>query len=78
MPSTRIQPRNHQWAVYAALALTIAGIVYQGGYLANQVAQNDRRITKLEASVDKVNAIDVRTARMEGKLDMILPKDPRR
>lgn len=74
MPTSR-PAHNSQWAVYVALGVTIAGIVFQGGYLANQVAENSRRIAALEARMDRINSIDVRTARIEGKLDAIA-KDP--
>lgn len=73
MNAPRSPLRNNQWAVYIALALTIAGIVYQGGILSGHVDNNDRRITRLEAidqsRTDQIGAINVRTARIETKLD---------
>lgn len=75
--------RSPHWTVYAGLIVTIlgflaaiGGMLWQGGYLANQIAQNDRRITKLEANMDKVGAIDIRLARMEGKIDAAAAKAP--
>lgn len=73
MPGTRPSARsNAQWAVWIALGVTIAGIVFQGGYLANQISNNGQRITALEARMDRVNSIDTRLARMEGKIDTAL------
>lgn len=72
MPGSRPAQRSGQYAVWIALGVTIAGIIFQGGYLANQVANNGQRIAALEARMDRVNAIDTRLARMEGKMDAAL------
>lgn len=62
----------------AGFMLAVAGIVYQSGQLAGKVDQNASRITKIEAAedarTDRIQAIDVRTARIEAKLDLLKPE----
>ena len=74
--------RSPNWVPYAGLLLAVAGIVYQGGQLTGDVRSNTDRITKLEASLqsttDATNSINERTARIEAKLDFLIPKDGKR
>lgn len=69
MPS----PRQPNWLPYAGFMLAVGGIIYQSGQLTGDVRRNTERITKLEAvqgaAGTDINAINVRTARIEAKLD---------
>lgn len=71
------RPSPNNWIPYAGFLLAVAGIVYQSGQLTGDVQSNTERIAKLEAAVmsnsTDVNAINVRTARIEAKLDLLVP-----
>lgn len=81
-------PRQTPWPAYIGLMMSVGTLIFQAGVLGNRITSNTDRIVKLEASelqrqaldearADKVNAIDVRTARIEAKLDFLLPKETR-
>lgn len=75
------QARNQNWLPYAGLIVTIGGIVYTSGQLTNKVQSNTDRITRLEASdtvrSDAVNSTNVRLARIEAKLEILLAEKDR-
>lgn len=70
-------PQSTGWLPYAGFMLAIAGIVYQGGLLSGAVQRNSERLGRLEsidqARSDRIQAIDVRTARIEAKIDLVVP-----
>lgn len=72
------RPQPQSWIPYAGFMLAVAGIVYQSGQLTGDVRSNTERIAKLEASLANnstdINAINVRSARIEAKLDLIVPE----
>lgn len=74
--------RDGKWLPYAGFIVAVAGIVWQGGTLAGNVQRNTERITAIEAAeaarTDRIQAIDVRTARIEAKLDLLNPKERER
>lgn len=74
--------RAESWIPYAGFLLAVAGIVYQGGQLSGSVQRNTERISQLEATdaarTDRIQSIDVRTARIEAKLDLMSPKASQR
>jgi len=64
--------------VVTAAAVLVGALLAVGGYIA-QVKDHERRLVVLEQkrdSVDdKLQVIDVRTARIEGKIETLLPAD---
>lgn len=74
-------PPNQNWLPYAGLIVTIAGIIYTSGQLTNKVQSNTDRIAKLEVSdtvrSDSVNSTNVRLARIETKLELLLAEQER-
>ena len=62
-------------------ALGIANLIAAQGALNQRVTQNTQRLDKLEASdgarTDAVNSINVRTARIEARLDFLISKSER-
>lgn len=68
--------RKTEWLPYAGLFLAIAGIIYQGGALTNQVEQQESRIVKLEAAQAALNAslqeMNIRGVKNESKLDFLV------
>lgn len=67
---------ERNWLPYAGLAITIAGIIYQAGTLTNRVQANTERVVALEAAnasmKDAINDMNLRGARMETKLDLLV------
>lgn len=61
---------------WAGLLIAGVGVIYQSGVISGDLAHDTDRITKLEAidqsRTDRINVIDVRTARIETKMDMML------
>lgn len=70
--------RPESWVPWVGLLIAVAGIIYQGGMLAGSVQRNTERITTIEAGEaarsDRIQAIDVRTARIEAKVDLLTPE----
>lgn len=60
----------------SAAALLIGAAFFQGG-LASQQVETIRRVGALETRIETLQLIDVRTARMETKLDMLTAGDAR-
>lgn len=59
------------WVPVVGLAITFLGMIYFAGELAGEVRDDTRRIAALEVKMDTINQIDARTARIEGKLEML-------
>lgn len=77
MPQSYQQPRSDtRWIPYLGFALTLAGMIFQGGVLSNRVANNTDRIAKIEALQNTVTStlgdMNARSARNEAKLDLLL------
>ncbi|MFS0736920.1 hypothetical protein ABC347_07710 [Sphingomonas sp. 1P06PA] len=72
---SRVEQKK-EWVPWAGLFLAVAGIVYQGGQITGEVNRSTERISKLEASeearTDAISAMNVRTARIEAKLDFLM------
>ena len=82
MTTPRPAARPQSWVAYAGLVITVAGIVYQGGQLTSRVDQNAKDIARLQASdaarSEALEAINLRGARIEAKLDYLTPEKARR
>lgn len=63
--------------VLSAAALLIGAAWFQGG-LASQQSETTRRVGALETKIDAIQQIDIRTTRIEAKLDMLSSDDDRR
>lgn len=59
--------------------IMLAGVLLTAGGILSTVKEHERRLAALEAkrdaADDKLTAIDVRTARIEGKIETLLPAD---
>lgn len=73
-------PRNNlmQLVPWFGFLLAVGSVVYNSGQITGDVRRNTDRISKIEAqqsatSAD-INAINVRTARIEAKLDFVIPQ----
>lgn len=70
--------RNAQSLIpWAGLFLAVAGIIYQAGGITSSIDRLNERTSKLESGDEArsaaINSINVRTARIEAKLDYALP-----
>jgi hypothetical protein len=65
------------WLPVITTLLLIAGFLWAGGGKMDELANHERRLTALETKrdtdADKLNVIDVRTARIEAKLEVLVP-----
>lgn len=65
------------WLPVATTLVMIAGFLWAGGGKMNELADHDRRITALEtrrdSDADKLDKINERTARIEAKLEVLVP-----
>lgn len=59
------------WLAWAGFALAVAGIIYQSGGVTQRIADNDKRITRLEVMAQEVNSVNIRLARIEAKLEFL-------
>ncbi len=62
--------------VLSAAALLFGAAYFQGGQSSQQI-ETTRRVGALEAKIETIQLIDVRTTRIEAKLDMLTAEDPR-
>lgn len=60
--------------VLSAAALLIGAAWFQGG-LASQQSETTRRVGALETKIEAIQQIDLRTTRIEAKLDMLARDD---
>lgn len=64
-------------AAWSGLALSVAAIVWNGAVISANAADTRRRVETLEDKYDKqidaINRIDNRTAKIETKLEILLP-----
>ena len=67
------------WLPVIATIVLIAGVLWAGGGRMNELDQHESRITKLEAKrdtdADKLDRINERTARIDAKLEILLPSN---
>lgn len=77
------RPRWLEWMPVVSGIAIVCGALLTGGGLVNQVQDTATSVAKLEALVDRrdeqLRAIDLRLARIEVKLEMMIPvhKEPR-
>ena len=67
------------WLLAISPAVLLIGAILSGGTYISQIKDNGRRIEALERKVDdrdaKLNTIDVRTARIEAKIEVLIPRE---
>lgn len=84
MNDQRSSPGWKDWLLAISPAIAVGGALLAGGGQIAQVKENTRGIETLSRRVDafelkngerddKLNTIDVRTARIEAKLEVLLP-----
>jgi len=65
------------WLPVITTIFLIAGLLWAGGGKMNQLAEHERRLTALEtrreSDADKLDKINERTARIEAKLEVLVP-----
>jgi len=65
------------WLPVITTLFLIAGFLWAGGGKMSQLAEHERRITALEtrrdSDADKLDKINERTARIEAKLEVLVP-----
>ena len=73
-------PRQPPWLAWLPVMTTIClicGFLLSPGGKINELADHERRLTALEArrdvDADKLDKINERTARMEAKLEVLVP-----
>jgi len=78
------QPSRYSWRDWVPVItafVMLAGMLLTAGGILNQVKDHERRLSILEqkrdAVDDKLNVIDVRTARIEGKIETLMPDSKR-
>ena len=69
------------WLPVVTTIFLIAGFLWAGGGKMNQLAEHERRLTALEtrreSDADKLDKINERTARIEAKLEVLVPSSGR-
>lgn len=67
------------WLPVITTLFLIAGFLWAGGGKMDELANHERRLAALEmkrdSDADKLNVIDVRTARIEAKLEILVPSN---
>ena len=71
-PSTG--PNWRDWIPVLSFAVVIAGALIAGGGYISQLRDNTRRLDALEQRVELLRSIDTRTARIEAKLEVLVPE----
>jgi len=75
--STKSAPIWLAWLPVATTLALIAGFLLSTGGKINELADHERRLsaleTRRESDADKLDKINERTARIEAKLEVILP-----
>lgn len=71
-PSTGANWR--EWIPVLSFAVVIAGALIAGGGYISQLRDNTRRLDALEQRVELLRSIDTRTARIEAKLEVLVPE----
>jgi hypothetical protein len=63
-----------EWVPVLSFAVVIAGALIAGGGYISQLRDNTRRLDALEQRVELLRSIDTRTARIEAKLEVLVPE----
>ncbi len=66
------------WIPVLSFAVLIGGALLTGGGVIREVHDNTRRVELLEQRVELLRSIDTRTARIEAKLEVLVPKEEAR
>ncbi|WP_343526752.1 hypothetical protein [Sphingomonas sp.] len=66
-------PGWKDWIPVLSFAVVIAGALIAGGGYISQLRDNTRRLDALEQRVELLRSIDTRTARIEAKLEVLVP-----
>jgi len=81
--SIKSAPAWLAWLPVITTLFLIAGFLWAGGGKMTELAEHERRLTALEtrreSDADKLDKINERTARIEAKLEILVPSggDPR-
>ncbi|WP_047867194.1 hypothetical protein [Sphingomonas paucimobilis] len=67
-------PSWKDWLPVASFFVVIAGALLAGGGYISQLRDNTRRLDALEQRVELLRSIDTRTARIEAKLEVLVPE----
>ncbi|WP_152680147.1 hypothetical protein [Sphingomonas paucimobilis] len=67
-----------EWVPVLSFAVVIAGALIAGGGYISQLRDNTRRLDALEQRVELLRSIDTRTARIEAKLEVLVPEKDHR
>lgn len=67
-------PSWRDWIPVLSFAVVIAGALIAGGGYISQLRDNTRRLDALEQRVELLRSIDTRTARIEAKLEVLVPE----
>ena len=67
-------PNWREWLPVATFFVVIAGALLAGGGYISQLRDNTRRLDALEQRVELLRSIDTRTARIEAKLEVLVPE----
>lgn len=70
-PVAKAGPPWKEWLPSFSLLAIVLGFFLAIGKFVDQTTENTRRITDLETKVESIHQIDVRTTRIEAKLDML-------
>jgi hypothetical protein len=69
------------WLPVASLLLVVAGIIWSGGGVLNQVSEQGRRIETLERRADQrddqIRSLQIIVAGMDAKLDLLVKRTDR-
>ncbi len=71
-------PAWKDWLPVASFFVVIAGALLAGGGYISQLRDNTRRLDMLEQRVELLRSIDTRTARIEAKLEVLVPEKEHR
>lgn len=78
--STKSAPVWLAWLPVVTTLFLIAGFLLSTGGKINELADHERRLTALEtrrdSDADKLDKINERTARIEAKLEVLVPTGP--
>ena len=79
MPDEPTRLTWKDWLLAISPAVLLIGAIISGGTYISQIKDNARRLDALERKVDdrdtKLNTIDVRTARIEAKIEVLIPRE---
>ncbi|KTW00456.1 hypothetical protein [Sphingomonas sanguinis] len=77
-PPPQSGPVWKDWIPALSFAVVLAGALIAGGGYISQLRDNTRRLDALEQRVELLRSIDTRTARIEAKLEVLVPEKEHR